>query len=208
MRSLLAFGDSNTWGLIPGSRPQQRFPWDMRWTGILAKGMPGLRVIEEGLCGRTTVFEDGLRPDRRGLSSLPRILESQQPFDAAILMLGTNDCKSIYEATTHMIGRGIELCLDELEKYVAPSRILLISPLELGDEVFKPDKDPEFSLHSIDVSKGLRDEYLEISRKRGTAFLAASDIVRPSNVDDEHLDANGHKIFAEAVLIKLREMGV
>ena len=36
MSNILAFGDSNTWGLIPGSKPHQRFPREVRWTGYEA----------------------------------------------------------------------------------------------------------------------------------------------------------------------------
>ena len=105
MKSLLAFGDSNTWGLIPGTYPHQRFSWDTRWTGLLQNKLPDVRVIEEGLCGRTTVFEDSLRPNRRGIDSLPEILESNSPIDSAIVMLGTNDCKTVYGVSAHTIGK-------------------------------------------------------------------------------------------------------
>ncbi len=208
MRSILAFGDSNTWGLIPGSRPQQRFPWEVRWTGVLSKEAPGLRIIEEGLCGRTTIFEDGLRPGRRGLSTLPGILESQSPIDAAILMLGTNDCKSVYGASSYTIGKGIGLCLDEIIKYVDSSKILLISPINLGDDVWCPGKDPEFDRHSVEVSRELKGVYQKVASEHGVHFLPASDIVSPSPIDDEHLDEKGHELLARAVLIKLQQMNM
>ena len=206
MKTILAFGDSNTWGLIPGSNPHRRFAWDQRWTGILSQEVPGLRVIEEGLCGRTTVFEDALRPGRRGLSSLPGILESQHPLDGAILMLGTNDCKTIYGVSEHTIGKGVELCLDVLEKYVEPSQILLISPLHLGDDVWLPTKDPEFDKHSVEVSKGLKDVYEQIASRHGTLFLAASDVARASEADDEHLDEDGHRRLAAAIIGELSRL--
>ena len=58
MKQLLCYGDSNTWGLIPGTK--ERYPWGIRWTSILQEklGSSDVHVIEEGLCGRTTVFED------------------------------------------------------------------------------------------------------------------------------------------------------
>ena len=89
MKSVLAFGDSNTWGLIPGTK--KRYPWEIRWTGVLQDKCISARIIEEGLCGRTTAFEDDLRPGRKGASALPMILASQSPLDAAIVMPGTND---------------------------------------------------------------------------------------------------------------------
>ena len=206
MSTILAFGDSNTWGLIPGSKPHQRYPHEVRWTGILQSLLPYARIIEEGLCGRTTVYEDPLRPGRRGLSSLPGILESQSPLDGAIIMLGTNDCKTIYGVSSYTIGRGLELNLDVLEKFVNPSNTLLVSPLNLGDDVWQPQKDPEFDKHSIEVSHELKSVCEAIAARRGLHFLAASDIASPSEIDDEHFNAEGHKLFAQAVLTKLKEM--
>ncbi|MBE5844223.1 MAG: arylesterase [Butyrivibrio sp.] len=199
MKNILAFGDSNTWGLIPGTSPYERYPWGVRWTSILQEKFDDVRIIEEGLCGRTTVFEDELRPGRKGVDTLPLLLESHYPLDGAIIMLGTNDCKSYYNVSAHTIGIGLERCLDALSKYVAPENILIISPIELGSDVWRPEKDPEFSKQSIITSQELKNVYRRIAQKRGTGFLAASDYVKASTIDDEHMDANSHKLFAEVV---------
>ncbi len=206
MKQILAFGDSNTWGLIPGSQPKKRYPWGVRWTSLLQEKSSDLRVAEEGLCGRTTVFEDGLRPGRKAVNSLDPLLESQYPVDGVILMLGTNDCKSFYNASAYVIGKGIERCLDILEKYVAPENILLVSPIYLGDDVWRSEKDPEFSSNSVATSKELRDVYADIAKRRGTAFLAASDYVTASTIDDEHMDEDGHKVFADVIYQKLEKI--
>ena len=208
MKQILAFGDSNTWGLIPGSKPQERYPWGVRWTSLLQKKCEGIRVIEEGLCGRTTAFEDDLRPGRKGVSALPGILESQSPLDAAIIMLGTNDCKKIYGIAPYTIGQGMELCLDELEKYLPAEKILLVSPLHLGEEVWRPEKDPEFDPESVRTGRQLKEVYEKIAARRGNHFLAASDYVTANSADDEHMDENGHREFAEVIHKKLKEMGV
>lgn len=203
MKQILAFGDSNTWGLVPGSHPHERYPWGVRWTSLLQEKSEDIRVAEEGLCGRTTVFEDGLRPGRKGVTSLDQLLESHYPLDGAILMLGTNDCKTFYNASSYVVGKGIERCLDILEKYVEPENILLISPMALGEDVWRPEKDPEFNGNSVVTSKELKQVYQDIAKRRGTAFLAASDVVTASTIDDEHMDEEGHRIFAEAVYKKL-----
>ena len=99
MKQILCFGDSNTWGLIP--KTNQRYPWGVRWTSILDNELNRhfnneYRVIEEGLCGRTTVFDDPLRDGRNSFKLLPTILESHNPVTDVIIMLGTNDCKTVY----------------------------------------------------------------------------------------------------------------
>ncbi len=204
MANILAFGDSNTWGLIPGTK--ERYPWGIRWTSLVQEELSDDRIIEDGLCGRTTVFEDQLRPFRKGSEILPLSIESNYPLDAAIIMLGTNDCKKIFNANSHTIGKGLELCLDELEKYISPEKILVVSPIKLGSEVYTPEKDPEFDKDSIETSKNLKREYEEIAKKRGNQFLAASDFADPSAVDDEHMDEEGHRNLSAAILNKLQEM--
>lgn len=84
MRQVLCFGDSNTYGYVPETA--ERYDWDTRWTGIVGTGLmeKGYIVQEEGLCGRTTVFDDPLRPGRRGSELLPIILETHKPEDLII----------------------------------------------------------------------------------------------------------------------------
>ena len=135
MKQILCFGDSNTFGYIPGNG--QRYPWGVRWTSILNEklGLENYRVIEEGLCGRTTIFEDPLRDGRRGVDILPTVLETHAPVDLVVLMLGTNDCKSVYGATAEIIGKGISNLIVQIRAYAKTSKILLISPIHLGEQV-------------------------------------------------------------------------
>ena len=136
MKQILCFGDSNTYGLIPGTT-NQRYGWGTRWTSILDDKVrtKGYRIIEEGLCGRTTVFDDPFRTERRGTEMLPAILESHRPVDTIVLMLGTNDCKSVYSATPEVIGQGIEQLLDQINTVNPDAKILLVSPIYLGERI-------------------------------------------------------------------------
>lgn len=203
MKQILCFGDSNTWGLIAGT--WNRYSWSERWTGILQEKLSGIgiRVAEEGLCGRTTVFEDGKRAGRCGAAMFPVLLETHVP-DLIIIMLGTNDCKSAYGASAEEIGLGIEVLLDKAEETVPGSRILLISPVFLGDQVWQFD--PEFDRDSVMVSRQLKGVYSQIAKKHGTAFLAASDYADPAEADREHMDETGHAALADAVYQKVLEI--
>ena len=208
MKTVLAFGDSNTWGLMPGSKDLTRYPREIRWTGVLQDLCGTILVIEEGLCGRTTAFEDARRPGRNGAEALGIILASRRPPDAAVVMLGTNDCKSVYSLSAEAIGSGLVLCLGKLEEVLPPDKILLVSPLLLGKDVWRPEKDPEFGVQSVQTCRALKDVYSRIAKERGYAFLAASDCVRANSADDEHMDEEGHRTFAKAVYAKLRDMKV
>lgn len=206
MRQILCFGDSNTYGLIP--KIGGRYPWGIRWTSILNEelGVENYRVIEEGLCGRTTIFDDPLRDGRRGVQMLPTILETQGPVDIVVVMLGTNDCKTVYGATADIIGKGVSKIINQIRSYAKESKILLISPIHLGEQVWKKEYDPEFSAASVEVSKGLADVYKRVSEKEGIYFLAASAYTNPSSADQEHLDEEGHRLLAEAILKKIGEI--
>ena len=176
MKEILCFGDSNTYGLIPGTT--RRYDRETRWTGILAEKLydKGYRIIEEGLCGRTSVFADVIT-----------------------LMLGTNDCKTYNHASADRIGKGIEKLIQQIRKADPAIDILLVSPIELGEDVWKPGFDLEFNQHSVKVSKQLKQTYLKIAWKYGCDFLAASDVAKPSKADMEHMNEKGHKNLAKAI---------
>ena len=155
MKQILCFGDSNTWGYDGESG--ERLPFKVRWTGRLQKAYEGkdVRIIEEGLCGRTTVFEDPFRQGRRGTALLPTLLETHHPVDLVVLMLGTNDCKTIFGASAEVIGRGIQCLLDQIQTFAPQADVLLISPIYLGEKVWQEGYDQDFSPLSVKVSKEL-----------------------------------------------------
>lgn len=198
VRQILCFGDSNTWGL--DGETGNRLPWGVRWTSLLQQKLgKKVHIIEEGLCGRTTVFEDPLREGRRGTALLPTLLETHAQVDGVVLMLGTNDCKTVFGASAEVIGKGIHRLLDQIQEYAPKAKVLLISPIYLGEKVWQEGFDREFSVESVAVSKELEDVYEKIAGERKIGFMKASAYVRCSESDQEHLDAEGHQVFAEAV---------
>ena len=67
MKEILCFGDSNTHGYMPGLGT--RYPYDVRWPGVLARLLGAeYHIVEEGMDGRTTAFEDAV-------SGLERLVE-------------------------------------------------------------------------------------------------------------------------------------
>ncbi len=203
IRQLLCFGDSNTWGLIP--KTNQRYPWGVRWPSLLQQKLESydFRVLEQGLCGRTAVFEDPFRENRKGIAALPQILESCSPLDAAVIMLGTNDCKSCYNADSQTIAQGIGRCVDELLKYLPAEKILIVSPIALGAEIWKQEYDPEFDEQSVITAGKLFTEYKNVASKKGTHVISAADYVKPSQIDLEHLSEAGHKVLADVIFSAL-----
>lgn len=205
MKQILCFGDSNTYGLIPGTT--ERYEWGVRWTSRLQDRLQtkGIRVIEEGLCGRTTVFDDPLRSGRRGTELLPTLLETHQPLSLVVMMLGTNDCKTVYAAGAEVIGLGMKQLIKIVKEKQPQANILIVSPILLGEDIWN-GYDPEFSKESVETSKGLGAVYERIAAEEGVFYLAAETVAVASKRDREHLDQEGHKAFADLIGQKIDDI--
>lgn len=133
--NILCFGDSNTYGYRPDGTG--RFDEKTRWTYLLQKKFGnGHRIIEEGLCGRTTIFSDAFREGRRGLDQIGITIETHNPIDLLVLMLGTNDCKTRFNASSKTIAKGLIQVIEKAKKYSSqPFELLIISPIHLGNGV-------------------------------------------------------------------------
>lgn len=107
---ILCYGDSNTWGYISGS-DHQRYGNSERWTKVLANLLGDkFEIIEEGLNSRTLISNDP-RPGKEGKNGYEYLipcLDSHDPIDLVILMLGTNELKYTYNKTPEEIGNLLE----------------------------------------------------------------------------------------------------
>lgn len=105
-RRILVFGDSNTYGYDPERDGRygetERYP--CRIQALLG---PGWTVIEEGLPGRTAVFNDPVTEGLCGLSYLTPCMMSHAPLDTLVVMLGTNDTKERFGCNAYLIAQGI-----------------------------------------------------------------------------------------------------
>ena len=133
MKTILCYGDSNTWGYNPETN--NRFEYNERWANILGNLLGNeYNIIEEGLNGRTTVWDDPLRGGfRGGKTYLLPCLNSHKPLDLVILFLGTNDLKDRFNLSPKDISIGIKLLIKDIlisECGVNgnPPKILILSP--------------------------------------------------------------------------------
>jgi lysophospholipase L1-like esterase len=206
MREILCFGDSNTWGYDPVSKG--RFPNGVRWTGVLQAALgPGYRVIEEGLNGRTTVWEDPVEGDKVGKRHLLPCLESQAPLDLVVLMLGTNDTKKRYSAPPKDITAGVGVLLDILARCTAgrdgaAPPVLVMAPAPLTkltefDQLFDG---------GVEKSRALAPLYAELAKARGCPFFDAGTVVKCSDVDGVHFEAAAHRSLGEAVAREVKKI--
>ncbi|WP_455714344.1 GDSL-type esterase/lipase family protein [Anaerosporobacter sp.] len=207
MKRILCFGDSNTYGYRPDGLG--RYDETIRWTGRIQEvlGRDEFAIIEEGLCGRTTVFEDEIRPNRKGIDAIRMIVESHNPLDIVFIMLGTNDCKTRYGASAGTIAKGIEQIIESVRQFAGnETRIVVVSPIHLGRGVGEDGFDPEFDEKSVEVSLHLSKALRKIALTNNCSFLDASTVANPSEADREHLDEEGHAQLANLVVDRIKEL--
>lgn len=212
MKTILCFGDSNTWGYDPASMtapyPRRHGP-GVRWTGVLAKELGAdFKVIEEGQNGRTTVHEDPLNICRKGKDYLPACLESHKPLDLVILMLGTNDLKSTFNVPPGEIAAGAGVLARMILASDAglgnrPPQLLLVCPPLVGDLSGMPDveaKIPNGAARSAQFPRHY--EALAASLKCG--YFNSQEVVKTSPVDGVHLEAGEHLKLGQALAAAVR----
>jgi lysophospholipase L1-like esterase len=199
MKTILCYGDSNTWGMEPGTGV--RFARDVRWPGVMREALAdGYEVIEEGLGGRTTVFDDPLDDSKNGKTYLVPCLASHQPLDLIVIMLGTNDVQSRFSASAREIAWGMEALVGIAMRY-AP--VLIIAPAVI---VPVPKDEREAYAGAIEKTQALPAFYAEVAELYGCAFLDASQVIVSSTIDGIHLDADQHQKLGTMVAKKVREI--
>ncbi len=205
MINILCFGDSNTHGANPSGG---RWDEDNRWPTILAKRLGGeYHIHEAGLCGRTTVFEDWFAPMMKGSDMLLPCLHMCQPVDLIIIMLGTNDIKQQYNTKAIDAARGVEVLINQLRNPLEYNgRILIISPIHIGDNITETFFDRIYGAQAIEVSKQFAPLYKEMADMYGCYYLDASLYAHPSPIDAVHMDAQNHHALADAVYDKVKEI--
>ena len=184
--NILCFGDSNTWGYKPDK--SGRYDENIRWTGLLQKKLgSGYHIIEEGLCGRTTVFQDELREGRRGLDLIGVTVEMHNPIDLMIIMLGTNDL--LCGASPAEAAERMRIFISDL--LVCGLPLLLVAPplMQSGTWV---ESDA-----LIRSSGQLAPLYRDLAALCGVSFCDASGWDIPVVFDGVHFSEQGHRRFAE-----------
>jgi lysophospholipase L1-like esterase len=202
MKTVLAFGDSLTWGFVPGAFA--RHPFEVRWPNVLASALGGrIRVIEEGLNGRTTAFDDPtVAEDRNGARVLPTLLSSHQPIDLVVVMLGCNDIKFVSRRRAFDAHLGMARIVDVirgfpfLESSPRPE-ILIVAPPALTRT-----EDPFFGeLFNDNIEESLKfaQWYSRIAADKRTHFFDAAAVCRTSPIDAVHLDAENTMALGRAL---------
>lgn len=208
MKTILCFGDSNTYGLK--SDLLTRYPRDVRWTGVLQKKLgEEYYVIEEGLGGRTTVWDDPIEDYKNGKKHLLPCLDSHKPLDLVIVMLGTNDLKVRFSVSAFDVSVSMENLMKTILKsdagidFKAPD-ILLITPVPIHS-VNNPELD-QMLAGAEEKSRMLARYYEEIAEKYKIHYLNPDGRVEVNDTDGIHYTEKGHRQMADMIEAKIREI--
>lgn len=212
-KTILVFGDSNTWGWNPNNdlvSPLVRWDDDVRWTGVMQKALgDDYVVLNEGLNGRTTVWDDPIEEYRCGKDQIIPALDIAAPIDLAMIFVGTNDLKVRYSVSAQDIANSAALILDKTLAQVGAfwnntPKVLFICPPPLGPvengvfgEMFKGNV--EKSTHLAEFFKANAD-------LRGVPFFDAGAYVHASDKDGLHMMDDQHKILGEALAAVVKQM--
>ena len=206
MKTILCYGDSNTWGYDPSTK--ERFDPDIRWTGVVDDTLgPEYRVIEEGLNGRTTVWDDPIEGHKNGQTYLPPCLLSHKPIDLVVLMLGTNDLKARFSVPAVDIARGAgQLCQIIMKSDTGPAgrhpQVLLVAPPPLAHL----SEFAEMFEGGYEKSLLFRERYKMVADETGVDFLDAASVIETSPVDGVHFDKDSHHALGVAIALKAKQL--
>lgn len=208
MKSILCYGDSNTYGLRADLTT--RYPRNVRWTGLLQQRLGSeYYVIEEGLGGRTTVWDDPVEEYKNGKKYLLPCIDSHKPLDLVIVVLGTNDLKCRFSVTPFDVSVSMENLVKTLLKSDAgldfnPPEILLVTPVPVRS-VGNYDLDqmlPDMEYRS----KALEPYYKAIAEKYKIHYMNPGTEVEVNDSDGIHYTEKGHSVMASLIESKIRDI--
>jgi len=203
MQHILVYADSLSWGIIPDTR--KRLAFDERWPGVMENHLIAsgrkVRVIEDCLNGRRTVWEDPFKPGRNGLIGLAQRIEIHSPLALVILLLGTNDFQSMHQHNAWHSAQGLGALITAIRQApIEPGMpvppILVVAPPAI--ETPKGPIAPKFADGERKCA-GLAAAQRELAAALGCHFFDSASVTSASRVDGIHLDADQHLTLGKAL---------
>jgi lysophospholipase L1-like esterase len=200
VRTVLCFGDSNTYGAVPtlARTGRHRYAPNRRWPGIMRRQLGvGWDVVEEGHPSRTTLRDDPIEGDHKnGLRALPVCLESHMPLDVVIVMLGTNDLKHRFSATPSDIAESIEVLINAIKASASGPAggrpaVIVVAPAPMQEVDWLAEMFLGGAAKSLRLPGLIRD----VAKRTASEFVDAGAFVESSSVDGIHFDSDAHRVL-------------
>lgn len=202
-KTIVCFGDSNTHGY--NSVTGGRFDETERFPCLLEQYLgEDYLVREEGISGRTTVFEDPLFEGISGLSSIFFSMMAHEPVSLLVIMLGTNDTKDRFSVSASNIAKGLErltkkaMSITDAWAGETPN-ILLIAPPPIEDDYSSTECGAMMGIHCAGKSRELAFYYQKTAELIGCHFLDAGAIpgMHMHPADYMHFTVESHDLLAK-----------
>jgi len=203
-RTVLCYGDSNTHGTPPMAHfgASGRFDRQTRWPGQMASALgQDWDVIEEGHPGRTTVHPDPYDgAHKNGAMILPAVLDSHRPLDAVVILLGTNDLKSIFNAGPQDVALSLEALVRIIKtrdcgpKQAMPKVLLVCPPPVIETGIFA-----EMFRGAAEKSARLPMEIAAAAERSGVAWMDAGQVISADPQEGVHFNAAAHAALGKAI---------
>ena len=203
MQHVLVYSDSLSWGIIPMTR--KRLAFEQRWPGVMEIALTAMgrkvRVIEDCLNGRRTVWDDPFKPGRNGLVGLAQRVEIHSPLELVVLMLGTNDFQSMHEHNAWHSSQGIAALVSAVRNApiepgmpVPPVLVVAPPPIQTPEGPIVPKFEG-----GEKKCAALAAAYKQTCAEIDCHFFDAGSVTTSSNVDGVHLDAGQHAALGRAL---------
>lgn len=205
MKRILCFGDSNTWGHDPIDCSRLK----RRWTVLLQERMADFEIIEDGTCGRATVYGEIDEAGHNGIVSFrERYLQKDNLFDLIVIMLGTNDFLKENHASPEEVGEALRLYVREYRaRFGECARFLLVSPILIRREMcMHPIFSELYNEQSIVSSQTVAAVIAKVAEEEHTDFLDAAQYACASAIDGIHMESAEHEKLARAIERKIRDI--
>jgi lysophospholipase L1-like esterase len=200
MKTILVYGDSNTYG--EGEFHRQRLPYAQRWVTLLEKTFPDgdIKVLPEGLSGRIAGNYKKHDVHTNGLAYFETIYRSHAPVNVVVIALGTNDSQPKYEQTSDMIADNLKHYAEiinsvakDVPTWLKPQVLFVLPP-----EVYSRE---DYFVGDNEVIADLAGKF-----PAGTHVLQ----LRTTSLSDDgvHFSPEGHKEVAKKVFEKIKEIGL
>lgn len=192
MKNILVYGDSITWGFVPGTG--NRHDKQARWPEVMANVLKmDLDIVTDGLCGRTTAYDDNTNvANRNGVKTLPTVLSSHSPLDLVIVMLGLNDLQPHIAGSPLAAVDGMKRLIEIIKihegviQQAGKPNILIVSQPHISttqNEIYQ-----EYFDGMIEASKKLAPRFEQLAKENKCAFFDAAKTCQSSPLDGVHLD--------------------
>ena len=190
-RTVVFYGDSNTYGYDPRGFFGGRYDTDTIWTYRVAEALGDTwEVINEGMNGRCL-------PDAAySLRYMDSLLSELSETDLFVIMLGTNDLLMRLEPDERLPAGRMEQLLRHLKARAQCPVIRVIGPPLIGSG---ETPDPDLVRYK-EANIRMNARFRQLAEKYEVMFADAAEWEIPLAFDGVHLSEEGHRIFADRMI--------